>query len=381
MSEKVTKKGFTWRKFGKYTLYTIILGFACYGFILTAVFFAVKFKITNDPGGVDKNDRVYQALADKDKNGVFNDSTYFAGLDNRRALDFYKIMVISKFYPVNANFMLDGLTHTKDASLAAKMIAAVEMKLAGNPEYDALIKKGEDIFATKIQKKDTVANCFTWMNVPEWQILKESIIKDKEMIDSAARICGVESRLIVCCLIGEQIRMFNSKREIFKSYIAPYKVLSVESQFSLGVTGIKDFTGALIEAYLKDKKSPFYIGPKFENILDYPEGTTDKTQARFDRFVDYKSHFYSYVYAGLFLHQVKVQWERAKYDISDRPEVLTTLFNVGFAASIPKADPKVGGSHIEIGEHRYTFGAVGFDFYYSGELAKEFPYEKVKFKL
>jgi hypothetical protein len=41
----------------------------------------------------------------------------------------------------------------------------------------------------------------------------------------------------------------------------------------------------------------------------------------------------------------------------------------------------VGGSRIEIGDNRYTFGAVGFDFYYSGELAKEFPYEKVKFKI
>lgn len=276
--------------------------------------------------------------------------------------------------------MLEALSNSKDASLASKMIAAVELKLEGNKDYEALIKKGEEIFNTKIRKEDTLFNCFTWMNVPEWPILKESIRRDKAMIDSAAQLCGVESRLIVCCLIGEQIRLFNSKREIFKTYIAPYKVLSVESQFSLGVTGIKDFTAAEIERNLKDKKSPYYLGEKFETLLDYGKDVTDIEKARFDRFVDYKSHFYSYVYAGLFLHQVKNQWERANHDISNRPEILTTLFNVGFISSVPKPDPKVGGSTIEIGEKKYTFGAVGFDFYYSGELAKEFPYEKIKFK-
>ena len=380
MEDNIQKKRFSFKKLFKYTLYTIILGFACYGFLLTSVFFAVKFKLTNDSGSIDKNDRVFEALANKGKDLVFNDSAYFAGLDNRRSLDYYKIMVISKFYPVNANFMLEGLSNTEDAMLATKMIAAVEMKMQDNKEYQELIKKGEEIFGTKIKKDDTLANCFPWMNVPEWPILKESIIKDKPVIDSAAKLCGVESRLIVCCLIGEQIRLFNSKREIFKTYMAPNKVLSIESQYSLGVTGVKDFTAAEIERNLKNKKSPYYIGEKFENLLDYGD-VADLEKARYDRFVDYKNHFYSYMYAGLFLHQIKVQWERAKHDISNRPEILTTLFNVGFIASVPKPDPKVGGSHIEIGNHRYTFGAVGFDFYYSGELAKEFPYQKAKFKI
>lgn len=379
MTDNKGLKRFSFKKFARYSLYTVIVFFAIIGFGLTTAYFAVKLHLTNDPGGVDKNDRVYQDLANRDKNLAFNDSTYFAGLDNRRALDYYKIMIIGKFYPVNSNFILDGLTYNKDAALASKMIAAVEMKLQNHPEYQELIKKGEEIFNTKIKKQDTLANCFVWMNVPEWSVLKQAIIKDKAVIDSAARISGIESRIVVCCLIGEQIRMFNSKREIYKSYIAPVKVLSVESTFSLGVTGIKDFTAAQIESNLKDKKSPYYLGPQYENLLDF--STEDIEKERFDRLVDYKNHYYSYLYAGLFVHQVKKQWERAKFDISNRPEILTTLFNVGFIASVPKADPKVGGSHIEIGDNVYTFGAVAFDFYYSGELSKEFPYEKVKFKL
>mgnify|MGYP006869357050 CR=1 FL=1 len=379
MEDSPSAKRFSMKKFFRYFFYSVILLFAFIGFGLTSAYFAVKLHITNDPGGVDKNDRIYQALADRDKNSAFNDSTYFAGLDNRRALDYYKIMVISKFYPVNANFLLDGLTNNKDAALASKMIAAVEMKLQDNSEYQTLIKKGEEIFNTKVKKQDTLANCFVWMNVPEWTVLKESIINDKKSIDSAARVSGVESRLVVCCLIGEQIRMFNSKREIYKSYIAPMKVLSVESKFSLGVTGIKDFTAMEIERNLKNKKSPYYLGEKYEHLLDFK--TDDIEKERYDRLVDYKNHYYSYLYAALYVHQVKKQWERAKYDISNRPEILTTLFNVGFASSVPKPNPEVGGSHIEIGGKIYTFGAVAFDFYYSGELAKEFPYEKQKFSI
>lgn len=379
MTETLKTKKTKFKKFFRYFLYGTILLFAAIGFGLTSVYFAVKLHITDDPGGVDKNDRVYQELANRDKNSAFNDSTYFAGLDNRRALDYYKIMVIGKFYPVNANFLLDGLSNNKDAALISKMIAAVEMKLQDNPEYQALVKKGEEIFNTKVKKEDTLSNCFVWMNVPEWSVLKESIIKDKNTIDSAAHVSGIEPRLVVCCLIGEQIRMFNSKREVYKSYIAPMKVLSVESKFSLGVTGIKDFTAMEIERNLKDKKSPYYLGEQYEHLLDF--STDDIEKERYDRLVDYKNHYYSYLYAGLFVHQVKKQWERAKYDISNRPEILTTLFNVGFISSVPKPNPEVGGSHIEIGGHVYTFGAVAFDFYYSGELSKEFPYEKKKFSL
>ena len=76
----------------------------------------------------------------------------------------------------------------------------------------------------------------------------------------------------------------------------------------------------------------------------------------------------------------KKQWERAGFDISNRPEILFTLFNIGFSESHPSANPQCGGSHITVGDHIYTFGAIGFDFYYSGELAKEFPYNEKRFE-
>ncbi len=364
------------KKILKILITTFVIGFAIIGFGLTTAYFAVKLHITDDPGAVDYNDRIYQELAQKDKKNAKNDSAYFAGIDNRRALDYYKIMVISKFYPENANLMLEALTHNKDANLASKMIAAVEMKLQDNQDYNLLISKGEEIFNKQVNK-DKNNNCFEWMNIPEWSDLKQAIVKDKHLIDSAAKVSGVEPRLVVCCLIGEQIRLFNSKREIYKTYIGPLKVLAVESTFSLGVTGIKEFTAIEIENNLKNRSSEYYLGEKYENLLDF--NSADTANMRYNRLVDYKNHYYSYLYAALFLHQVQSQWEKAGYSISNRPEILITLFNLGYIVSKPKPDPKVGGSRIEIGDKIYTFGAVGFDFYYSGELAKEFPYSKEKF--
>ncbi|MFM8243902.1 MAG: hypothetical protein ACKN86_13950, partial [Crocinitomicaceae bacterium] len=79
-------------------------------------------------------------------------------------------------------------------------------------------------------------------------------------------------------------------------------------------------------------------------------------------------HFYSYLYTALLLRQYQSQWERAGFSLSNRPDVLGTLFNLGYEKSKPKKDPQVGGSSFVIGEKEYTFGGICFEFYYSGEL-------------
>ena len=74
-----------------------------------------------------------------------------------------------------------------------------------------------------------------------------------------------------------------------------------------------------------------------------------------------------------------LQWKRSGYDISNRPDILFTLFNLGFGASKPSDNPQCGGSHIEANGRVYTFGRIGNDFYFSGELAKEFPIQSQSF--
>ena len=119
------------------------------------------------------------------------------------------------------------------------------------------------------------------------------------------------------------------------------------------------------------------MGKHYENLLDF---TTDNHEMeRYNRLVDYRNHLYSYIYTGCILHQTMLQWRRAGYDISDRPDILFTLFNVGFSQSHPHGDPRCGGSHISVDGRSYTFGAIGFDFYYSGDLASAFPYMRKRF--
>lgn len=212
-----------------------------------------------------------------------------------------------------------------------------------------------------------------WMAPPDWPVLKEAIIKDEAQIKKAGEVVGVPPRLIVAMLVGEQLRLYTSEREVFKQFFQPLKILGVQSQFSWGVMGIKEETAKQIETNLKDRTSPFFLGESYERLLDFK--TADISSERFDRLVDSKNHYYSYLYTALFIKQVIRQWELLGYNIGDNPEVLATLFNLGFSKSVPKPNPQVGGAEIEVGNEKYSFGGLAFQFYYSKELLDYFPWQ------
>jgi hypothetical protein len=295
-----------------------------------------------------------------------------------------RIMLVNDFYPKNANYILSVYTANKDEKLALRMLDAVDLQLKKNKAY----RKAKAKWKFKHQnasQKTTGLSVFEWMNIAEWQDFKQAVTKDKKYIDSVYHVTGVEPRLIVACLVGEQIRLFNSSRESYKRYIGPLKVLALENHLSYGVTGIKNGTALTIERFLAEKSSPFYPGEKYEALLDFDSTFNYATQAndtldlRLQRLVQWENHYYSYLYTALFLREIKTQWEKAGYPINDRPEILASLFNLGFQRSIPKPNPAVGGSVYKIKDTDYTFGSVAYEFYYSGELADVFPYKKKSF--
>ena len=59
--------------------------------------------------------------------------------------------------------------------------------------------------------------------------------------------------------------------------------------------------------------------------------------------------------------------------MKDKPEILATLFNIGFTHSKPKLNPEIGGAEITIGEYTYSFGRLAGEFYHSSKLADLFP--------
>ena len=359
-------------KIAKSIFYSIIVIYAIAGFGLTSAYIALKLKLTNDVGSVDQNSRYFQDLEAKHKAEC--DSLNL--VINKQAFMHYKLKILEEFFPKNAAIISDILLKNDDYFCAERMFDAAVLHLQNNEAFIKKLSEASLLFKQSPNCSIADTSLFVWMNLEDWHTLRNAIIKDKHLIDSAALVSGVEPRLIVSVLVGEQIRLFNSKRETYKKMLAPLTILSVESIYSLGVTGIKEFTAINVEKNLKDSSSQYYLGKEYENLLDF--STEDTINERINRLVDYRNHYFSYIYAAIILKQVKVQWEKAGFDISNRPEILATLFNVGFEQSKPKADPLVGGSHIKVGEQDYTFGSLAYDFYYSGELVDEFPYYKEK---
>jgi hypothetical protein len=211
-----------------------------------------------------------------------------------------------------------------------------------------------------------------WSETAQWDVVKGGLIKDADLINRVALETGVSPRMIAASVIPEQMRFFSDNREVFKRYFEPLKILASLSQFSLGVSGIKQATALKIEEYALSSSSEFYPGDGYADLLAYPTDEANDN-ALFNRLTNEKDHYYSYLYTALYLKQITAQWERAGYDVSKRPDVLVTLFNLGFNASKPKADPQVAGATITIGGQKYSFGYLGTLFFESDELRTEFP--------
>lgn len=232
-----------------------------------------------------------------------------------------------------------------------------------------VIDRQNDYFQNK-NTMERVGHNLIWAKGAEWETFREAVKNDSHAINTAGKSAGVSARLIVAILAVEQLRLYHTNRALFETVFAPLKLLGNQVQFSWGVMGIKQETAEIIESNLKDVSSPFYLGKEYENILDFEK--TDKDKQRFQRLTDEDDRYYSYLYAGLYLKQVQTQWKRAGFDISDSPEILATLFNIGFENSKPKANPQTGGSSIKIGESVYSFGSIAKEIYYSDELIETF---------
>ena len=309
------KKAF--KKIFKISVYV----FAIWGFLLTGVFFAMKFGLTKSSGLIDTQSEYFKKLSIDSQNG--NDE---------------RTVVVQKDW--------------------------------------AVIKY-----------------------LDEWQVIKVGLTKDAPIINRVSQETGVDSRLIITPLVAEQLRLMTSERDLFKKYFAPLGLLGNQTQFSLGIFGIKENTAKQIENNLKDPSSIYYLGSEYEHVLDYSASTStlvvDKNSLlpitgssinstssiilsgndaeRIKRLTNDKDHYYSYLYAALYLKEIMTAWERSDYSISDRPEIIATVYNLGFEKSNPNADPKVGGAEIDLNGNKYSFGSIAFYFYFSDDLIDIFP--------
>ena len=233
-----------------------------------------------------------------------------------------------------------------------------------------IIDKQNNTFITLQNEKEEYL-VFPLAHTQEWLAFKRAIVKDKPIIEKVAKETDVSPRLLIAILVPEQMRLFYTNRAIFKTFFSPLKILGSQSQFSWGIFGIKEETARAVENNLKNQKSPFYPGKKYEHLLDFT--TSDSDAERFTRIVDEHDHTYSYLYTALYVLEIESQWSKSGYSITKRPDIIATLWNLGFTKSRPSSNPQSGGSSLEINGKEYSFGSFAYDFYYSDELIELFP--------
>lgn len=341
--------------------------FAGIGFTLTGVYFAVRFHWTDSVGIIDvQNERFWNSVQ---KSGDFYTQENYC-----------LIASLSNKYPNEAERLISlALSNKKDVYFNS--IQIFKNNLSTDKESVGILntclkdttktKYSSNDFLDIIQDEKAISP-YHWANTIGWKTFKAAIIKDLAVLDKVEAETGINKRLLVAELATEQLRLFNSEREIFEQVFAPLKILGSQSQFSWGILGIKPDTAIQVEANLKDPTSPRYLGVNFTSALDFK--TSDKDQERFGRITDEHDHYYAYLYAALYNKQIIAEWQKSGFDISNRPEILATLYNIGFTNSKPKADPQVGGAEIDIAGKKYSFGGLAYEFYYSGELLNELPY-------
>lgn len=353
---KLNKKE-TYRKVFMYTVYVLAL----FALVFIFVFIAMQYGWLNVRGSV------------SERNNYFNikKNTKEDYLKSSDINTICKINTLSLYAPLTSINIYKVLSTGGTDTLIDTMLYASFKRFENNKDFIRDINKCANV---SYQTFKVPISAYNWADTKEWALLKEVFTRDQDTINRAARDAGISPRLLLGGVIGEQFRFFTNRRDSFKSYFEPYKLLASLSQFSFGIAGLKPETVEKIENNLKDKNSPFYLGTSYEHIVDYKDGV-DISKERFNRITNTKDPYYSYFYVGLYMKQIIKQWENQGYDISHRPDVLSTLYNLGFYYSQPKENPVAGGASITVNDTQYTFGDLGYEFYYSGELADIYPFE------
>ncbi|MCX6795392.1 MAG: hypothetical protein NT165_01505 [Candidatus Falkowbacteria bacterium] len=358
--------------------------------MLAAGFFAVRFGWTNTAGEENSDSSEYNQEAKKDQlltsqieapitsNLPNNLSIYGAHEIANRC----KLAVAVRYNDYNAAAILRAYQKSRSEALLDRMLLALKLRLPNRDDFGRELKVCEngigdapsfDDLTLAIQNPQA-KNLFAWQSGEPWQIIKEAVIKDQQAINDASLKAGVQPRLLLSVAIVEQLRLYYTQRELFEKVFKPLKILANANKMAWGVMSIKEKMAISTEENLKDSQSDFYPGNSYRALLDFP-ASADIAKERYSRLTNEHDHFYSYLYGALIIKELEAQWLKAGYHIDYRPEIIATLFNIGFNHSVPKENPVVGGSTIEIEGEKYFFGSLAYEFYYSGELSEEFPFD------
>ncbi|MDD3303195.1 MAG: hypothetical protein PHN31_06585 [Candidatus Gracilibacteria bacterium] len=154
----------------------------------------------------------------------------------------------------------------------------------------------------------------------------------------------------------EQLRGTMTNRGFFKQMVKN-NILQSFTDFSLGIGGMKISTALEIEKYLKDSTSEFYLGKKYETILD--DVQYNKNLSLQKKLTENINYYHQYLYTGLAIKMIKKQWMDKGYDLNNKFGIIATIYNLGLNKSKPNGYPKIGGAEIFIDGKKWYFGELG----------------------
>jgi hypothetical protein len=313
------------------------------------------------------------------------DTTRVAGRDFRRVLRRTKRLLRKLVLVFIAFFTLTGLAFS--GVFVAMQFHWLDVKGSSisRDSFFKTVPKTQVLAASVTKTSDPAVSCVrqldnggqvpvcAWNSSDEYGTIRDGLYKDKDVINQVAQQTGIPARMIAATVVPEQLRWFTDDRESFKKLFEPLKVLGVAAHMTYGIGGFHADTASRVEQYTADTNSPFYAGDGMATLVAYPSVENPKDNTTLARLSDHTDHYYSFLYVALFIKEITNQWSRAGYDISNRPDVIATLYNIGFDRSLPKANPQIGGANITVNGTHYNYGELGTDFYYSDELTSVFP--------
>lgn len=147
---------------------------------------AIQFKWTNQKGSVDQNSRYLHDINEKYADKQVAESV---SQQTDETLEiFRRIDLLNQHYPTNAQYIIHALNNGDTITEISRMLDAVDLALKENQNYQRAVEKLTS--ETKSTKTSNKSSAFEWMNIPEWEVFKEAVVKDKHLIDSVAKVTG-----------------------------------------------------------------------------------------------------------------------------------------------------------------------------------------------
>jgi len=232
--------------------------------------------------------------------------------------------------PENAQLVWRVLSDSGDGPLVSAMLQVVD--------------------STSAAAEPVTGNVFLWVHDPAWDSCAKAVSSDLPAIRAAAARSGLPARLVALPAICEQLRRTESFRETYKRIFSRFVPAG---NLSMGVTGIKPETLRATSAWLL---------PADRLLVD--SVADDSLVARLKS----PDHAWAYLYAALCMKGILRRWAAAGVDLSRRPEIVMTVYNLGMNRCPPHSEPRAGGAVFRIGAREYTFGSFAWEFYWSGLL-------------